>query len=281
MMLANRDYYEHMNQNDLDFRMQKIGATLEELEAFAAQQTLDFTEEEKAAAREAMAEVMRICEECGYHLPKEEEIVFAKTTMKEENDAGAYTHGTEIYLGEQALEYSQSEETKEFFLEIITHELFHCLTRNHPDFRKEMYEILGFTVAEEDYEFPDQVKEQIISNPDVEHHDSSASFLIGGEKKECTVIFTTTKPFEKEGDNFFDYRMIGLVPIDDLSTIYSSEEADNFWDVFGNNTDYVIDPEETMADNFSFTIVYGTNAEEYETPEIIEKIDAFLREERE
>ena len=75
--------------------------------------------------------------------------------------------------------------------------------------------------------------------------------------------------------------MTGLVPIDDLSTIYSSEEADNFWDVFGNNTDYVIDPEETMADNFSFTIVYGTNAEEYETPEIIEKIDAFLREERE
>ena len=47
LLLSNRDYYDHLNQNDLNFRMQKADATLEELEAFAAAQTLDLTDAEK------------------------------------------------------------------------------------------------------------------------------------------------------------------------------------------------------------------------------------------
>lgn len=38
LLLSNREYYEHMSQNDLNYRMQKQGATLEELLAFAAEQ---------------------------------------------------------------------------------------------------------------------------------------------------------------------------------------------------------------------------------------------------
>ena len=277
MVLANKDYYENLSQNDINYRLQKMDGTLEELEKFAAEQTRDFTDEEKAAIDEAIHEIEKICDERGYHLPEEDGIVFAKTTMMDECNAGAYTHGTEIYLGERIVENALSDDTKEFFQEVLAHELFHCLTRNNPDFRKEMYKILDFTVREKDFEFPQEIKDRIISNPDVEHHDSTAVFRINGEDKECVVIFTTTKPFEKEGDSFFDYAMTGLVPIDDLSAVYSSEEAENFWDLFGENTDYVIDPEETLADNFSFTVIYGTDGKEYATPEIIEKIDALLK----
>ena len=49
LLLSNRDYYDNFNQNDLNFRMQKLDATLEEMEAFAAAQVLDFTDAEKAA----------------------------------------------------------------------------------------------------------------------------------------------------------------------------------------------------------------------------------------
>jgi len=70
---------------------------------------------------------------------------------------------------------------------------------------------------------------------------------------------------------------VGLVPIDDLSTMFDSGEAANFWDVFGRNTDYVIDPEETLADNFSFTIMYGPEGRDYASPGLIEAIDGFLR----
>lgn len=278
MLLANREYYENLSQNDLNYRMQKPDATLEELEAFTAEQTRAFTPEEMAAIDDAMAAIEEICREQGYTLPATDGIVFAKTTMLEECGAGAYTHGTEIYIGESVLQAGVSEDPiyQDWFRELIAHELFHCLTRNHPDFRADMYGILSFTVVAEDYDFPQEIRDIIISNPDVEHHNSYAAFEIDGEIKDCTVIFTS-KPFEKPGDSFFDEMVTGLVPVDDLSVWYTSDQAANFQDVFGMNTGYVIDPEETLADNFSFLLIEGPDGE-YETPEIVEQMDAYLKE---
>ena len=272
LLLSNRDYYDNLTQNDLNFRMQKLDATLEELEAFAAQQTLDYTDAEKARIDQSLALIQKNCAERGYLLPPLDDIVFAKTTMAEECDAGAYTHGTQIYIGQSVfdsiLAYPDDSSIQEKFDVLVAHELFHCLTRNHPDFRAAMYGILGFTVVDEDYVF---------SNPDVGHHNSYAAFEINGEMKNCAVVFTTRMPFAKAGDSFFDGMATGLVPIDDLSTMYSSEDAANFRDVLGNNTDYVIDPEETLADNFADTMIFGLEGKEYKTPGIIQAIDELLK----
>ena len=280
MLLANRAYYENLSQQDLNYRLQKTGATLEELEAIIPGEMLDFSDEEKAAIDDAMRIIEAICRECGYHLPKTDGIVFAKTTMKEECDAGAYTHGTEIYLGEAVLSFGLSEQEVWlwYFREIVAHELFHCLTRNHPDFRTAMYGILGFKVADQDYEFGPDVRERIISNPDVEHHNACAAFDINGEMKDCVVVFTTKQPFRQAGDDFlYENRETGLVPVDDLNAMYFPEDAANFWDVFGQNTDYVIDPEETLADNFRFTLCYGPEGMEYQSQWIISAMDEYLK----
>ena len=279
LLLSNRHYYDNLTQNDLNYRLQKLDATLEALEAFAAEQTLDYTDAEKERIDQSLALIEKNCAERGYALPPMDDIVFAKTTMLEECGAGAYTHGTQIYLGERLMERGFDDDPKiqAYFDSVVAHELFHCLTRNHPDFRAAMYGILGFTVVDEDYVFPPEIREQIISNPDVEHHNAYAAFEINGEKKNCVVLFTTPKPFEQEGDSFFDEMVTALVPVDDLSTMYTSEDAANFWDVFGRNTDYVVDPEEAMADNFSYIIIYGLDGMEYQTPEIIQAIDELLK----
>ena len=277
LLLSERDYYENMSQNDLNYRLQKTDATLEELEAYVRTQTLDFSEEEKAAIDGAMQFFLAECESRGYHLPPLEDVVFCKTTMHEESDAGAYTHGTHVFFGEGIMSYAlnQDENMQTYFRYLFVHELFHCLTRNNPDFRADIYEILGFTVVEEDYVFPPEIKNQIISNPDVEHHNSYAAFLIDGVLRNCVVVFTAD-PFEKPGDSFFNTMRTGLVPIDTLDEMIASEEATNFWDVFGRNTSYVIDPEETLADNFGMLIVYGKNLQ-YPTPELINGIDSYLK----
>ena len=60
----------------------------------------------------------------------------------------------------------------------------------------------------------------------------------------------------------------------------TAEQADNFDEVFGTNTDYVIDPEECMADNFSFAMDCGMDGPEgkgYPNPEIIEGIIGFVK----
>ena len=279
LLLSNRDYYENLTQNDLNFRMQKLDATLRELEDFAAAQTRDFTDAEKARIDRSMAAIMKTAEARGYALPPVDDIVFAKTTMAEECNAAAYTHGTQIYIGEAEFNYylkADDADQAEFDV-LVAHELFHCLTRNHPDFRAAMYGVLGFTVVENDYEIAPEIRERMIANPDVEHHNSYAAFDIDGKLTNCVVLFTTVKPFEKPGDSFFDGVVTGLVPIDDMTTMYTSDDAANFLEVFGENTDYVIDPEETLADNFADLMIYGLDGKAYKTQEIVQAIDARLK----
>ena len=75
-----------------------------------------------------------IIEERGYHLPPLDEITFICTTMKDESDASAYTHGTQIYLNGNYIDSCNEDSEKEtVFLYIMAHELFHCLTRCNPD----------------------------------------------------------------------------------------------------------------------------------------------------
>ena len=172
------------------------------------------------------------------------------------------------------------EGSMEYLDFVLWHEVFHCLTRSNPDFRSDMYQLIHFTTVDSDFPLPPSVMEYHLSNPDVEHHNAYASFRINGQDIDCFVDSITTKHFEKEGDNFFDYFSPALVPIDGSDTYYLPEETENFFEVFGGNTDYVIDPEECMADNFASAMLYGKDGPEgkgYPNPEIIDAILAYVK----
>ena len=283
LRLSNEKYFAGFSQNDLDFRMQKTGATMEEYQSFAAKQVLDFTDEEKAVIDERLTEMTQSLVDRGLTLPPLEEIVFVKTTMAEECYAGAYTHGTTVFISADLLDQWVSMEQAGGYsalpTEILWHEIFHCLTRSNPDFRADMYKLIHFSVHEADFELPPSVMEYHISNPDVEHHDYSATFSIGGRDVECFVDFVTTRHFEKKGDSFFDCSTTALVPVDGTDAYYTPDQAANFYEVFGSNTDYVIDPEECMADNFGLALTFGAEGESgdgYTSPQIVEGILAYL-----
>ena len=283
LLLGNEEYYNGFSQNDLDFKMQKKGASMEEYLAFAAEQVEDFTQEEMDAADAIFGEMEKTLEETGYALPPLDEIVLIKTTMKEECGVSAYTHGTQIYLSEKLpnryLSDTGDGEMATYVRYVFWHEVFHCLTRCNPDFRAEAYKLIHFTVQEDDYPLPPSVFDYHISNPDVEHHNSYATFLIDGQNIDCFTDLVTTRHFEQEGDAFFDCATTALVPVDGSDTYYTPEQAENFNEVFGSNTDYVIDPEECMADNFGYALTYGMDGptgDGYPNPEIIEGILAIL-----
>lgn len=277
LLLSNTEYYGSLTQNDINYRLQKTDGTLEELKEYASKQVMDFSDAEKDVITQYLGELEAVIEERGYHLPDAGEIVFVKTTGLEEGMPAAYTHGTQIYFTYGLLQaitgspYANPSSMRYY----LAHELFHCLTRSDKEFRAAMYDIIHFKTEKEDYVFPEEISEQIMANPDVEHHNSHAEFTINGEKRECAVI-CTVPPFEKKGDNVFSVMETKLVPVDTLSEMYDSRDVPDFNDVFGMNTDYVIDPEETMADNFAFTLVYWPERS-YLTPDIMEKIDAYLK----
>ena len=289
LFLSNTKFLNNLNQYDLDYRLNKKNATLEEYKAFGTSQMREFTEKEKNLVSKQIIKMENTLNNQKMNLQFDEEIIFIKSTQKEENGSLSYTHSTQIYLGEDIFNMmgDKSDIRDKFEVEkIFWHELFHCISRTNVIFRKEMYKIIHFTVMDKDFIIPKEIYEISISNPDVEHHDSYATFKIDGKNIDCYMVLTAFKPFNKPGDSFFNCLQFSIVPIDSKGEFYLPQDTENFWEIFGKNTPYVIDPEECLADNFSFAILnqeYEKYSEckrselNFKNPEIIEKIINYLK----
>lgn len=280
--LSNDEYFNSFSEYDIQYRSQSIDGNVESVKEYGAKQMLEFTDNEKEILSSAMDELETIIKDNGYHLPKIDEIVFIKSTQKEEGGSVAYTHGTQIYMNNIIPIYLRtSKENHEKGLYVLAHEIFHCLTRCNKDFRSDIYKLINFTVNDKDFEIADEVKRITISNPDVEHHDAYATFNINNKDKDCYMLNISAKPFEKPGDEYSTYYKFILVPVNkeaDDKDYYIIDEAKDYWNVFGENTKYVADPEECMADNFGYALSYGLNGSiKYNNPEIIEGIIDILK----
>ena len=271
LMLSNTEYYENITQIDIDNRLGRSGATLDELLEASTAEVKSFNLFERYLIDRHIANMARTLERNSYKLPKLEEIQFIKTDMTVEGmSASGYTHGTQISLTSANVIASVIPETGKFFERTLWHELFHCLTRNNPEFRAAMYSLINFTVTGTDYELPPSVRDFYRSNPDVEHHDSYATFNINGQDIDCFVVWI----YLQEQDGSYSDEAV-LVPVDGTDTYYLPEQASNFYEVFGNNTDYLLDPEECMADNFKYAMYFGIEGQDgqgYPNPKIIQGI---------
>ena len=268
-------FHKQIREHALAFLLQKKGGTLEEYIEYSAEQVMAFTPEEEQRVIDTLDWLQDLLERHGLQLPDPGPITFVKSTGLEVSGAKGYTSEGCIFASRDA--YSRELYSDEKFRLLITHELSHCLSRMFPEYRRALYSLIHFTLLDEDIEVPEEILNQIIANPDVEHHNSYATFTIGGKKQDCYLVFLTDSVFEKPGDSFFDGIYSGVVPLDG-SALYRVEEVDDFWDVVGLNTDYVEDPEELMATNFSYALTdLDKGFEEYESPEILEGIIEYLK----
>lgn len=285
LMRNQKLYHEQINEKSLEFLLQKKGGTLEEFIDYAAEQVRLFEPEEEQKISDILEWLQKQLESHGLALPDPGPITFVKTTGWEAGDASGYTSEGAVFLNEwlfteEAAEYAVDEggyeDIDELCREVIIHEISHCLSRLYPEYRAALYSLIHFRVLDEDIDIPQKIRDEIMANPDVEHHDSVATFTINGEKKECYLVFLTDDVFEKEGDNFFDHAYVGIVPLGE-DVIYRAEDVKDFWDVVGENTEYAEDPEEIMADNFSFAIMYPDEFGEFKNPGILEGIVKYLK----
>ena len=275
MMRGRTLFHSQINERALPFYLQRKGGTVEEYVEYSAQQVLPFTAEEEQRVDELMLWLQQQLEKHGLKLPDPGTINFVKTTGKEAQGASGYTSEGNIFL--TADHFSREEIDDDFFHMVAIHELSHCLSRLFPEYRKALYSLIHFTVMDHDIEIPEEVACQILANPDVEHHNSYATFTIQGEKKDCYLVLITDSVFEKEEDTFL--MIPGIVPLGGTA-IYRPEDVDDFWDVFGQNTRYVVDPEEAMANNFAIALLHLDDGYSgYANPEILEGIVQYLKRE--
>lgn len=268
-------FHDQITESILPFFLQKKGGTLEEYIEYSEEQVMDFTPEEEKRVTDTLVWLKDALEAHGLRLPDPGEITFVKTTGQEAVGSAGYTSEGTVFLA--WFTFPPEYYSDEMFREIVVHELSHCLSRLFPEYRQALYSLIHFTVLDQDIEIPEAIREQIIANPDVEHHNSYATFTVDGEQKDCYLVFLTDSIFEKVGDNFFSGMYSGIVPLDG-SKVSRVGEVDDFWEVVGENTGYVEDPEEAMASNFAFAITHLDNGyDDFKNPEILEGIVDFLK----
>lgn len=279
LLAVRDDYVERMSPFDRAARL-KTDREVSEAEYldFVGKQTLDWPAEERAKIEQAVAAVAPRVAELGLPLPERIELV--RTTGLEEGGA-YYTRGAAIVFPAQRLARDDEAALKKIF----AHELFHVLTRANLKLRRPLYAVIGYEPCDE-IGLPDELEDRKITNPDAPRNDHFIRLKVDGEDRMAVpILYSRTSKYDPaRGGEFFDYLEFRFLPIakcnfgfyrdGDVDDLLEPAKAENLFEQIGRNTQYIIHPEEVLADNFALLVLSET---EVETPELLRKLEQALR----
>ena len=239
---------------------------------FISRQTLDWGSFECSNVDSILESILLKIEQYPLEFPKK--ISLIKTTGKEE--------GYAAYCRENAIIIPQTLVNMPYQLKnLLTHELFHIYSKNNLEKRKELYQIVGFFECP-DLKFPEELSELKITNPDAPLN----NIYFKNDKANVMPILFSNEPYSlKKGGELFAYLQFRLIRVElkqDCSEpiyknkklqLYCVEDFPSYIQKIGMNTDYVIHPEEILAENFVLLI---NNSRYVRSPEILEKMESTI-----
>jgi hypothetical protein len=145
---------------------------------------------------------------------------------------------------------------------LLAHELFHIASRANPALAERLYAVIGFTRCTE-ASYPASLALRKLTNPDAPRNDYCIRVTLDGLSVAATpILFSRTESYDPvRGGEFFDYLQLGLLvrtePGAALSTekVVGLQQVTGFFEQVGQNTQYVIHPEEILADNFALLVL--------------------------
>ena len=192
-----------------------------------------------------------------------------KTTGDEEGHA-FYTRDTAIIMPGPETEKASIDVLKK----TIAHELFHILSRTNPDVREQLYQAIGFSKCDE-VQLPADLASRKITNPDAPRNDHALQLHFGGKEFPAVpILLSTSEKYDpKRGGEFFNYLQFKFLlppkPGTDKPELVDPAYVSGFFEQIGHNTEYVIHPEEILAENFALLVLGATDVK---SPEILAKI---------
>jgi hypothetical protein len=132
-------------------------------------------------------------------------------------------------------------------------------------------------------EFPPALATRKLTNPDAPKNDYCIRVKVNGEPAWAVpILFSRTARYEGGSNKgLFDYMQSALLvrgegcggqerPIGAEGVqLVDANESSDFFDQVGRNTDYIIHPEEILADNFALLVV---GEKDVPSPEILTRI---------
>lgn len=268
-IFINEPLHNQLTPLFLDIAQERKGVKYEEWLQLAKSSILNPTDAKQRFLDSIAVEQTATLKSLGLRLPIDKETKYIDMKMTAFGNMLAFTSATRVYVDMDRLIAYDRQYPGDASI-VMWHEMWHVISRNNPELRKQMYKLIGFNVLPNEIDIPDEIKSHILCNPDVERHDSYATFNVHGKPTDCMLLLYTPASEYIEGTTLNDY--VGgsdgywLLALDSAThkpyrgedgkwVIYNCTEASDFDQVMsGGNTSYCDDPEECMADNFAFAM---------------------------
>jgi len=177
-----------------------------------------------------------------------------------------YTRGTAIAIPDNVFADGRSAID---LVPVMLHEVFHILSRYNSEFRKDMYALIDFVPHGQTVVLSRALEQKRLCNPDGMTLDYGVKLSDGnGTEKTIIPFIISNKPYYSPSTpSFFAYLKFDLYPLEILkdgsallisdiagNTVLSPEMQNDYFNHIGDNTQYVIHPDEIMADNFMLAV---------------------------
>ncbi|HZL89567.1 MAG TPA: hypothetical protein VFB96_14480 [Pirellulaceae bacterium] len=279
-LLGARDEFAlALSRFDRQVRMQTDrDASLEEWLEFNAGHAQAWSEVEIQRVTAALDDLRPRLANFKFQLP--ETILLVRTTGKEEGDA-AYTRQSAIMLPDKVMAYPKEQLEK-----LLIHELFHVVSRHDPALRQKLYAIIGFRPCDP-IKLPADWDNRRITNPDAPKIDCYIELKADGQTiVAAPFLFATPAKFDaQKGGSLFKYLTFKLLVVsrdgDRLAAtlqegkpvVIDPRSLEDFTQQIGKNTNYIVHPDEILADNFVLLLRGQKNVP---TPRILEEMAKLL-----
>ncbi len=217
-----------------------------------------------------------------FRIPLPKTVLLVQVSGKEEANA-AYTRGTAIMLPKPRIQKMKPDALDRLLL----HELFHVLSRNAPELRRDLYRIIGFHVCDP-MALPPAMADLKLTNPDAPLIDCRIELTDDGEACwAAPILYSSSATYDAvKKPPLFQYLTFRLMKLEEHDgrwrpllkvgepILIDPAQSKSFADQIGQNTKYIIHPDEVLADNFVFLVM---QTEKLPSPEIIERMGERLR----
>lgn len=235
---------------------------MREYKTYLKNDVADFTESEAELITTVMQEAIDLVEK---HTPGllPEEIVLIKTTMNHYGPSVYYTRDNAIVIPANELE----AKNKDKLLHVMLHEIAHIISRYNPELKGELYQEIGFKKrkSNKSLKLSSIMKERLLNNPD--GLNTEWYFPLEWEGKTIDVvplIHANEGAYIEKKNSFFYYLQFELFELQKECKVINDKNCNStlpaaaigaYLQQTGGNTQYIIHPDEILADNFVLIVM--------------------------
>ena len=294
-------YFQRIRRSEMSIQMktplESIADSVDLRAAFGKYIQKDmasFTESEHTLMKRIMEEIGNTVQNFNPDILPDT-MVLIKTSARHFGEGVYYTRSNTVIIPYDALNPVYEKACKS----TMYHELFHVYSRLNPEKRKELYKLIGFEKLEYDsLIIPEELDKRVLHNPDGVDFAQVINLKLDEENtiQAIPILYSNEYGFQSGKNVFFSYVGFSLYQIesddqgnwtvlcgdDGYSSTLDMRKLPDFFRQIRSNTQYIIHPDEVLADNFTYVMEYQTNKDRYEKfdeegRELLHLVEGILR----